>query len=119
MPECWPTLCVIAWPSLVVQWAATVGFIVLGVGIALCLFRVARGPTLADRAVAADAIGVQLIGLVVLLTLRTGSMQFVDGILILSLLSFAGAVAMAQFIARPHMPLEEDDEAAANGKATL
>ena len=107
MPE---FLLAIEWPGRLVQWAATVGFVVLGVGIACCLLRVARGPSLADRAVAADAIGVQLIGLVVLLTLRTGSMQFVDGILILSLLSFAGAVAMAQFIARPHMPLDEEAE---------
>lgn len=94
------------WSAGAVRWLATFGLGVLGVNLALCLLRIVRGPTLADRAVAADALGVQLIGVVVLLVLRTGSLLYVDGMLVLSLLSFAGTIAIAQFIARPHMPEE-------------
>ena len=98
------------WLATAVQWLATAGIVTLGVGIALCLARIVRGPALADRAVAADVLGVQLIGVVILLTLRDGTLLFIDGILILSLLGFAGTIAVAQFIARPHMPVEEKDD---------
>ena len=104
-----------------VQWAARAGVVLLCGGIGLCLARIARGPTLADRATAADVVGVQLIGVVILLTLRSGTLLFIDGILVLSLLGFAGTVAVAQFIARPHMPAEEKggdkdgEEGASNG----
>ncbi len=90
----------------ILQWAATTGIVVMGIGMALCLYRIVRGPTRADRAMGADALGVQLLGLVILFVMRSGSLLFVDGILVLSLLSFAGTVAAAQFIARPHTPRE-------------
>ena len=101
-----------AFTANLVSRLATFGLFVLGVSLVLCLYRIARGPTLADRAVATDALGVQLVGVVVLLVLRTGSLVFVDGILVLTLLSFAGTVAVAQFIARPFMfgGSEADDE---------
>ena len=84
-----------------VQWVAAAGVVVVSLAIALCLFRIVRGPTLADRGAAADVVGVQLVGLVILLTLLSGSLLYVDGILIVSLLSFAGTLAVSQFIARP------------------
>lgn len=82
---------------------ASVGVVVMSIGLGLCLWRIIRGPHFADRAVGADAIGVQLIGLVAVLVIRSESLVFVDGILVLSLLSFAGTVAAAQFLARPHV----------------
>lgn len=86
-----------------VRWLATAGVAVMGLCILLCLYRIIRGPTLADRATALDVVGVQLIGLVILLTMLSGSLLFVDGMLVLALLSFAGTIAMAQFIARPYV----------------
>ena len=94
----------VAWSGELVRWTATAGLVVIGVSVLLCLYRVVRGPTLADRATAADALGVQVIGFVILFIIRSGSLLFVDGMLILSLLGFAGTVAAAQFIARPHVP---------------
>lgn len=82
---------------------ASAGIIILGLSILLCLVRIVRGPTLGDRGTAVDVIGVQLMGIIILLTIRTGSLLFVDGILIVALLAFAGTVAVAQFIARPFM----------------
>jgi multisubunit Na+/H+ antiporter MnhF subunit len=98
--------------ATLVYGVASFGVVVMCVGIALCLWRIVRGPTFADRAVGADAIGVQLIGLVAVLTVRSGTLMFVDGILILSLLSFAGTVAAAQFLARPHVARDKFPEEA-------
>lgn len=72
-------------------------------GMLLCVIRLLRSPHLADRALAADTLGVELIGVVILMSMRFGTDAFIDGILVLSLLSFAGTVAMAQYIARPHL----------------
>ena len=81
----------------------------------MCIYRLLRGPHLADRALATDTLAVNLIGLVTLLTMRLKSPLFVDGILVLSLLGFAGTVAMARYIARPHVrkpkPLNPDQTA--------
>lgn len=87
----------------VVQALATGGLAVLAVSILLCLFRLTRGPSTADRGAALDVIGVQLVGIIILLTMRSGSLLYVDGILIVSLLAFAGTIAVAQFVARPFM----------------
>ena len=98
-----------------VQFVAGIGIVVLVAGLLICLYRVIKGPTLADRGVAIDAMGTQVLGLVIVLTLRGGELVFVDGMLVLALLSFAGTVAVAQFAARPFVrdvpqpPLPEPD----------
>lgn len=86
-----------------VGWTVDVGIVVIMLGMVLCLYRLVRGPHLADRAVAIDTLSVQLIGMVVLLSIRIDTQTYFDGILILALLGFAGTVAMAQYIARPHI----------------
>lgn len=87
----------------IVQWCASAGMVVLCLSFVLCLIRLLRGPTMADRGMALDAIGIQLVGIIILLTIQTGNLIFVDGILIVTLLAFAGTIAVAQFIARPYM----------------
>ena len=101
---------VAAFLASLVQWVAAGGVVVVSVSIALCLIRIVRGPTLADRGAAADVVGVQLVGLVILLTILSGSLLYVDGILIISLLSFASTIAVSQFIARPFVFKPEDDQ---------
>lgn len=86
-----------------VQWTVMLGIAVIAAGMLGCIYRLIRGPHLADRAMAVDTLGIQLIGLVVLLGFHIQTGSFTDGILVLSLLAFAGTVAMAQYIARPHL----------------
>lgn len=85
-----------------VIWTIDLGLIVLAAGMLACVYRLLRGPHLADRAMAVDTLAIQVIGVVLLLGIRIGTLTFIDGILVLSLLGFAGSVAMAQYIARPH-----------------
>jgi len=80
-----------------------VGMVVIFASMLMAVYRLIKGPHLADRAMAVDTIAILLIGFVVLLSLKLRVSTFIDGILVLSLLGFAGTVAMAQFIARPHM----------------
>ena len=91
------------WHARLVGLTVLFAIVVIVTGMFLCLYRLLHGPHLADRALAVDVISIQLIGLVILLTIRYGTTWFVDGVMVLSLIGFAGTVAMAQFIARPHV----------------
>lgn len=87
----------------VVSFTIDICIVLTAVGMLMCVIRLLRSPHLADKALAADTLGVELIGLVILMGMRFATDAFIDGILVLSLLSFAGTVAMAQYIARPHL----------------
>jgi len=77
-----------------------IGIIILTAAFVMCLWRLVRGPSLADRGLATDTLAMQVVGLVILLTIRLRTLMFFDAVLIVSILGFAGTVAFAQFIAR-------------------
>ncbi|MBI1337701.1 MAG: K+/H+ antiporter subunit F [Phycisphaera sp.] len=87
----------------IVDAALLVGIVALAGCMLMCVVRTLRGPSLADRALAVDTFAVTLIGMVILLAMRFRVLYFIDGVLVLSLLSFAGTVAMAFYIGRPHV----------------
>jgi multisubunit Na+/H+ antiporter MnhF subunit len=89
------------------------GILVVALGVVACVVRLFRGPHLADRAVALDTIAVHLVAFVILLTLRSDSLVLFDGALVLSLVGFAGTVAVAQYIIRPHHRRRADARAPA------
>jgi len=91
------------WHHALLHWTGRFAILVVVGGMFICIFRLLRGPHLADRALAVDVVAIQLIGLVILLTMHLGSLVLFDGILVLSLLGFAGTVAMANYIGRPHL----------------
>lgn len=86
------------------------GMVSIFAGMLLCIARLVSGPQLADRALAVDTLAIQLIGFVILLMLRNGNSDFIDGILVLSLIGFAGTVAVAQYIIRGHLRKGGDHE---------
>ena len=91
------------WHGLLVEWTVEISIVCITLAMFFCVYRLLQGPHLTDRALAVDTLAVKLIGLVILLMIRSRTPWFLDGVLVLSLLSFAGTVAMAQHIARPHL----------------
>jgi len=91
----------VSWHANALAWTAELGIVLIAAGMLMCIYRLLRGPHLADRALAVDTLSVQLIGLVLLLEIVRPMAWFLDGVLVLSLLGFAGTVAMSQYIARP------------------
>ena len=77
-----------------------IGVIAVALAIVFCLLRMLKGPTLVDRSIAADTIAMQVVALVILLTVRLGTLQFFDAVLIVSFLGFISTLAFAQFIGR-------------------
>ncbi|MDN3451603.1 Na(+)/H(+) antiporter subunit F1 [Planococcus sp. APC 3906] len=64
------------------------------------LYRLIKGPSIADRIVALDALGVALVSIIALLSLILETEFFLAIILLLSILAFIGTVAFAKFIER-------------------
>ncbi len=72
----------------------------IAVSFALALVRVLRGPSIADRAVAADVALYGVIAAIALLTLRQEAFEFLDVILVATLLGFIATVALSLLVGR-------------------
>ena len=70
----------------------------LALSALLALWRVVRGPTLPDRVVALDLVGVLVAGMAVVSAARTGSPYFLDVAIVIALISFVGTVAYAGYV---------------------
>lgn len=66
--------------------------------MALTLFRLLRGPGLADRILALDTLGINAIALVVLVGIALGSAAYFEVALILAMMGFVGTVALCKFL---------------------
>jgi multicomponent Na+:H+ antiporter subunit F len=72
----------------------------LGVSLAMLglIYRVIKGPTTADRVVALDAIGINLVGMIALVSILLKTNAFLDIILLIGILAFIGTVAFSKFL---------------------
>jgi multicomponent Na+:H+ antiporter subunit F len=77
-----------------------VALTMLAVAAGLTFSRLARGPTLPDRVIAIDLIGVLLVCLLVLTAGVTAQQAFLDVAMVAALISFVGTVAYARYIER-------------------
>ncbi len=66
--------------------------------IAGLLYRVFRGPSIPDRLVALDAIGVMLISAIALLSVIFDTGFYMEVILLIAIMSFIGTVSFSKFI---------------------
>ena len=72
----------------------------LSLALLLAFVRLAMGPSVADRVVALDLIGVLSVGVIILYSVATGLQVFLDAAIALALVSFAGTIAFAKYIER-------------------
>ena len=64
----------------------------------LCLWRAWSGPTVADRTVSVDLLGILMVGFCALLTVETGKDLYMIVGLSWSLLSFVGSLTLAKHL---------------------
>ncbi|MDZ7799440.1 MAG: monovalent cation/H+ antiporter complex subunit F [Trueperaceae bacterium] len=72
----------------------------VAVSIALALYRVIRGPSLPDRVMALDMIGLMAVSVIALVAIATRTAVLLDAAIALALISFLGTIAFARFIER-------------------
>jgi multicomponent Na+:H+ antiporter subunit F len=77
-----------------------VALTMVAVATGLTFVRLAKGPTLPDRVIAIDLIGVLLVCLLVLMGGITAQQAFLDVAMVVALISFVGTVAYARYIER-------------------
>jgi multicomponent Na+:H+ antiporter subunit F len=71
--------------------------------IILCLYRIAVGPTAADRAVGVDILGIIVVGSCAFLTLVTKKDFFIDIAVAWALQSFIGTIALSKYLEGRHL----------------
>lgn len=65
---------------------------------AMCLYRIARGPTAPDRMVAIDILGTVVVGFVAILTAVSGKEYLLNVAIVWALVSFVGTLALAKYL---------------------
>jgi multicomponent Na+:H+ antiporter subunit F len=79
-----------------------VALAIVSAALLISFVRVVRGPTLPDRVVAVDLVGVSSVGLMVLGSASTGEREFLDAAVVIALLGFLGTVAYARYVVKEH-----------------
>lgn len=62
------------------------------------IYRVIKGPTVADRVVALDAVGISLVAIIAIVSIILKTNAFLDIILLIGILAFIGTVAFSKYL---------------------
>ncbi|WP_432418834.1 Na(+)/H(+) antiporter subunit F1 [Cytobacillus spongiae] len=62
------------------------------------IYRVIKGPSIPDRVVALDAIGINLVAIIALISIALKTNAFLEIILLIGILAFIGTVAFAKYL---------------------
>lgn len=65
---------------------------------AMCLYRIGRGPTAPDRAMAIDILGIVVVCFTVIMALKTGKDYYLNIGIAWAILSFIGVIALAKHL---------------------
>jgi multicomponent Na+:H+ antiporter subunit F len=74
--------------------------VTLALALLIAFIRIVKGPTLPDRIVATDLLGVLVVGLIVVLAGRSGVRATLDAAMVIALIGFLGTVAYATYVER-------------------
>jgi len=84
----------------VIQLASYGAMALLMLALFFAIYRLVRGPSLPDRVVALDLIGVISLGVVLVLTVRTDEPVYLDVAIVLGIVAFMSTVAFARYLER-------------------
>ena len=85
-----------------IEFSTQFALITLGSALLASVVRLVRGPTLPDRVVALDLIGVVVVGLIVVLAASTGVRATLDAAIVIALVAFVATVAYGTYVERGH-----------------
>ncbi|MBO2944296.1 Na(+)/H(+) antiporter subunit F1 [Paenibacillus sp. F411] len=82
---------------------------VLSLAVLGCVYRLIAGPSMNDRIIALDTIGIILLSIVAVLSMLLETMYYFDIILLIGILTFIGTTALARYIERGDV-IERDND---------
>ncbi len=77
-----------------------VALVFFALTIVISFYRVVKGPSMPDRIVALDTIGVNLLSMIAIVSILFETKAYLEVILILGILSFIGTIAFSKFLER-------------------
>ena len=83
-----------------VDLAARLALALVGLAMFLTFVRLVRGPTLPDRVVALDLMGVLAVGMLAAAAVATDSPVLLDPATVLALVGFLGTVGFARYLVK-------------------
>lgn len=86
--------------SAVIQTAADIALAMLTLAMLLCLFRLLRGPSMADRILALDTLYINSLAGLMVAGVRLEDPTFFDAAIVIGMLGFVGTVAFAKYLLR-------------------
>ena len=80
--------------------AGLVALAMLLISMVLALWRLARGPTAADRVIALDLLSMLVVAFLVTLSIHARETSYLDVAIAYACIAFLGTVALARYISR-------------------
>lgn len=80
--------------------AVTVALHVVALAMLLSLWRLLRGPSVADRILALDTLYINTLALLILFGMRLESAIYFEAALIIAMLGFVGTVILSKYVIR-------------------
>ena len=80
--------------------ALSVAIVAVTLAVALCAWRLFRGPETTDRILALDTFYMNAVALIVLLGIRWQTALLFEAALLVAMLGFASTVALARYLSR-------------------
>jgi multicomponent Na+:H+ antiporter subunit F len=71
------------------------------------VYRVIKGPTIPDRVIALDGLGINLVAIIAILSIILRTSAFLDIMILIGLLAFIGTVAFSKYLEKGEI-LERD-----------
>jgi multicomponent K+:H+ antiporter subunit F len=85
---------------MILAWAVDFAILAIAVAVALCLWRLLRGPETTDRILALDTLYMNAVALAILLGIRLSTVLLFEAALIIAMLGFVSTVALGRYLAR-------------------
>jgi multicomponent Na+:H+ antiporter subunit F len=85
-----------------IEFGTQFALIALTLAMLVTVVRLVKGPSLPDRVVAMDLIGILAVGLIVVLAAITGVRATLDAAIVIALVAFVATVAYGTYVERGH-----------------
>ncbi len=83
---------------MIVYGAITISYVLLSISLFLGSYRLIRGPTSLDRILAFDTLTITILGFIVVLSIQSRSIFYVEVFLLFCLLGFTSTVAFLDYL---------------------
>jgi multicomponent Na+:H+ antiporter subunit F len=80
------------------QWLLLLSLSLLSLSVMVSIYRLIRGPSMADRVLALDAISYHIIGIVTVLTIMMDTQAYLEIVLLIGIIAFLGTIALSKFV---------------------